>query len=234
MNQSLSNKFANMSLACAMLVVTIHCGFEAQSDAIVWFMHRYLHVGVAKIAVPFFFLASGYFLAAHVEEKGWWRREVLKRVKTVLLPFVICSLFYVLATAPISIMSDIQAGRAFGASLPLLNGNLAAVLGVSLENPVYVYHLWFLRNLFVLCLLSLALVRIVRKAGPWFSIVLFAIAVAFRCISFGESCLAYRIFNLWIGLLPLAFFSFGLWLRMKKIDLIGYNCAKSGGGGNDF
>ena len=45
--------------------------------------------GLGKIAVPFFFLASGYFLAGHLDEDGWYGRKVKKRVFSLVIPLLL-------------------------------------------------------------------------------------------------------------------------------------------------
>ena len=41
------------------------------------------------MAVPFFFFISGFFLSGHVHEDGWVRRELRKRMKTLVVPYFI-------------------------------------------------------------------------------------------------------------------------------------------------
>ena len=68
-----SAKFANMSLLSAVLVVIIHVFKRNQEfGTVVWWMRQFLGEGVCRIAVPFFFLAAGYFLAKHFNDVGWW------------------------------------------------------------------------------------------------------------------------------------------------------------------
>ena len=70
-----SHKIKNMSIICALFVVMIHIGWYKDSICLTWFINELVAQGIARIAVPFFFVVSGFFLAAHFDEDGWWVRE---------------------------------------------------------------------------------------------------------------------------------------------------------------
>lgn len=149
-----SQKIKNMSVVCAMLVVTIHVGWPTDSLCFTWFVSELVATGIARIAVPFFFVVSGFFLAAHFDERGWWRRETAKRVRSLVLPFFVWSILAVLAIAPLSIVADILAHRPFGTSLPFSNGGGIHVLGLDIDKTPNLTPLWYVRCLFFFVLLS--------------------------------------------------------------------------------
>ena len=88
MNGLISAKVANMSFVCALLVVLIHTTVRADSASSLWWFKSVGREFVCKIGVPFFFVASGYYLAAHWQDARWYGREIRKRVRTLLVPFV--------------------------------------------------------------------------------------------------------------------------------------------------
>ena len=49
-------------------------------------MKYFAEPGIGQCAVPFFFIASGFFLAGHMCETDWWNRECKKRVRMLLVP----------------------------------------------------------------------------------------------------------------------------------------------------
>ena len=153
MDQSLSERFANMALLCAMLVVFIH--LPKPSGASAQWIWAYLSHGIAKVAVPFFFVAAGFFLAGKFDEKGWYGREVIKRVKTLLLPLFIWDVAWVVWSRSITIAANAINGREL----------LAYVSGFSLKEVLRIFALWpfeqpelgvlwFVRVLFLLVLCS--------------------------------------------------------------------------------
>ena len=78
----LSNKIANMGFVCACLVVLIHSPMFGNVGFVTYLLKNFL----VRIAVPAFFMISGFLLARHCGEEGWYCREVCKRVKTLLVP----------------------------------------------------------------------------------------------------------------------------------------------------
>lgn len=58
---SISAKFANMSFVCACLVAMMHLQYD-RSMCGGWVFQMLFH-GLPRAAVPFFFLASGFFLS---------------------------------------------------------------------------------------------------------------------------------------------------------------------------
>ena len=95
----MNHKVSNASFFAALMVVAIHTSgrepWTIENGTALWWLEAIGHCGVFGIAVPFFFICSGYFLARHMEECGWWRRECIKRARTLLAPYV----FWCLAKA---------------------------------------------------------------------------------------------------------------------------------------
>lgn len=68
--KNLSAKMVNMSFVCAALVVSTHVGSPTPVGSFPWFFIEPLHEILGDMAVPYFFMASGFFLAGHMGEPG--------------------------------------------------------------------------------------------------------------------------------------------------------------------
>lgn len=105
--QSTSNKIANMALLCAVLVVSIHLMRIVPFESGAWWFFALGSETISRMAVPFFFVCSGFFLAAHYGEKGWYSTALIKRFRTIVIPyFIFFSAFY-LAQKGIVIVSNL-------------------------------------------------------------------------------------------------------------------------------
>lgn len=149
-----SQKIKNMSLLCAFLVASIHVGWtHGQSVSAGWFMYNAIKEGVARIAVPFFFVVSGFFLAQHFDEGCWWSREVKKRVKSLVVPFLLWSVIYFVVPLPLSIVADLIAHRPFETNIYILHGtNWLRLLGLDLTDYPLTVPLWYVRCIFLFVL----------------------------------------------------------------------------------
>ena len=48
-------------------------------------------------------MASGSFLAGHMGKPGWYPREMKKRFRTLLLPYVLWPLLFAVCQTPVAI-----------------------------------------------------------------------------------------------------------------------------------
>lgn len=157
-------KIGNMGLLCAMLVVSIHVVWPHDMPmSFGWFIHQCVKQGIARIAVPFFFIVSGFLLSRHFYEHGWWGREISKRVSSLVVPFVFWSLAYVAATIPLSAIADQATRCLFG--INAIFHFPYCVMGFDLtDNPLLV-PLWYVRCLFLFVLTAPAFKLAVFRLG---------------------------------------------------------------------
>lgn len=141
-SEQLSAKMANMAFFASMLVVLMHAmGRDAVVDgSLVAFFVRWVRNLLTFSAVPYFFIAAGFFLAGHCGEFGWWRSELIKRVRTLLVPY----LFWVVV------------------GTLLYQGPLLSGLGLTFGPPKPT-HIWFLRALMLLIIASPIVCMMCRK-----------------------------------------------------------------------
>ena len=108
---------------------------------------------MVSAAVPFFFLVSGYWLGLRTDEPHWYRRAVLKRLRTLGIPFLIWSVAMVVLVK--TVVFAVKGTVGFIDILSALGFNLFAQ---PLNHP-----LWYVRMLILLVLISPVLVWLLKS-----------------------------------------------------------------------
>lgn len=205
MTKEISAKFSNLGFVAVCLVVTmhVHCGWEGG--------------GINRLAVPFFFLMSGYFLAAHVEEDGWYARALSKRMRTLLLPLFAWCALWALYSVPIAIALNYHAGRPI-LSHVLTGWGVLRYVALDIAHTPALGPLWYVRCLFLFVLVSPLLVKMIRRLGVG--------ALLLVCLAYVTYALYCHLCHARIDLLTYGFslcgifyFTVGLFLRMRECPL---------------
>lgn len=147
----ISVRIRNIGILCAALVVMIHSNVyptEGTWQARVMSGIRY----VENVAVPFFFMVSGYFLAVRMDEKGWWSRAVRKRIHSLVIPFWVWQMSFLLFNILlVSIGSLLNVEISYDRRYLTMDG-VYNLLGV---HPfMFVNIVWYLRAVFFFVLIS--------------------------------------------------------------------------------
>lgn len=214
---TLSNKIANVGFVCACLVVPIHLS-HPQTGASAWLDHA-LAGGLSTIAVPMFFLISGFLLAGKVESSGWWKRELIKRVKSLLIPFycwILIALVYALILKlSIGMLKGVDASELVGSYLRGINW--FGALGFDMTAmPESHGHLWFVRNLLLLVVVS-PLILVSARRLKWFLFGLLLVGVVIvRAMTprIPDDINGFFVYG--FSLTGLLFFSLGVSLRLWR------------------
>lgn len=205
----LSKKLKFFSLFLTVLVVIIHTykehvvfGIFPQGDAIAYLMF-YISAGICNIAVPLFFAISGFlfFKGNPVFTFNDYKTKISKRIFTLLIPYILVSL--------ISIVLHFIAGLTEESRNLFLEGRevhlgIADFFKTWLVQP-WAYHLWFIRNLMILCILTPVIYFLIKKLGYFFIVPLFFVWLVFSSVlpAFSTS---------------LIFFSLGAFFSIKEIN----------------
>ena len=91
---AVSNKLRNISFICALLVVLIHVPSIENGLWLNDFALRWIKNGLSMIAVPVFFVISGFLLGRHIDEQGWYAKAVKNRVRSLVIPFFVLNILY--------------------------------------------------------------------------------------------------------------------------------------------
>lgn len=215
MTRELSNKFRNMALICAMLVVFIHTPCHS-SDWTVQGFRWIFSFGLAKIAVPFFFVSAGFFLAKHFDEDGWYGSAVRSRVKTLLIPLLLWNVISFVHGGVMRALANVFTGH------PLLEYGafhldaVEALRILALWPFSQPYHgvLWFVRVLFLLVLVSPG----VRKLASLKMIVVLYLLNGLVCPDYGVECtpLHFTFHEGFCSLFGLLYFTLGVYLQANQ------------------
>lgn len=205
----LSHKLANMSVVAAFMVVVLHAGGVAAQGSSGWWLQR-LATQVCKAAVPFFFLASGFFLVGHWGEDGWYRQAISRRMRTLVLPYFIWCALWCCYFIPVCCRH--------GGLADFLSTHAWTFFGLNVLRPPFYSVAWYLRALFFFVLMSPVLIAFVRRF-KWGAVgALYAADLAFRIVPDSAEGLVFGIFHYVFSLEGAAYFVLGLGLRLGVLS----------------
>ena len=160
MNSYLSNKIKTISCISIILVVFLHSyNFDTKQNgsvilfekSIFWFIENYISNGLTRIAVPFFFIFSGFlFFLNYNNSLSEIKLKLRKRVKTLFIPYLFWSIFGIIIYL---LLQNIPGIKTFFTKELLVDFSLIKWIDTIFINPIP-YQLWFVRDLMVLVLLS--------------------------------------------------------------------------------
>ena len=153
-----SDKIKIVSFFSILLVVFLH-GFNLDDkeasvfvcNSPVWFVQDYISYGITRIAVPIFFILSGYlfYLNTSGTMAGFYIK-IQKRARTLLIPFLFWSLFGI---AFYFTLQSIPQTAVFFTKERVADFSFQKWLLTIFIHPIP-YQLWFIRDLMVLVVVS--------------------------------------------------------------------------------
>ncbi|MEI2773936.1 MAG: acyltransferase [Candidatus Competibacter sp.] len=152
--RKISGTLMSANLIATVLVIAIHYGSNgAESGTMSYIFQEFITNGVARIAVPFFALISGYFTASALHEKSYVDL-LFNKSKSLLVPFLFASVIVLLAYTGKKVFYENDSN---------LNFSIKWIFRSVALHPQSV-QFWFLRDLMILTILSPILVGSVRNA----------------------------------------------------------------------
>ncbi|WP_324172651.1 acyltransferase [Sulfurimonas sp.] len=159
--REISDKLKIVSLISIILVIYIHSYNLKSSDGSILFsldtsfsylnsfIQNIISQGFSRISVPIFFMISGYLFFTNFNILSY-KSKVLKRVYTLLIPYLSWSMIVVLI---FFILQAIPFASSFFNSMLIKDLSLNELFYKTWIDPIN-YPLWFLRDLIVLVVLS--------------------------------------------------------------------------------
>ena len=140
---AISSQLSTVTFVATVLVVMCHCDdVMASKDGIV----RYLGGVFTDANVANFFFLSGFFLARHFGEDGWWKKSFLSRLRSLGVPYFAWCVVYLGLYCLIWCLGFYQPPEGmFG---------FRSVFGVGLLTPPIDFALWYIKTLFYFIIVS--------------------------------------------------------------------------------
>ena len=213
-----SIKARNISFFATLSVVVIHAGGAGMGSLAAKVCHQFLGWGVCTFAVPWFFFVSGYYLAGHIGENGWWLRAVHKRIRTLLVPYMLWSIFFICLILALNVFKGMKFETVTGAADFSLYTLFIHGFGLDASMHPLLTPFWYVRALMIMVMFSPVLAWLLRK--NWTCMLLALTVALIYCCGFHDKYqmpwfLFYSIFSLtgWL------YFSLGILVRVHKNDL---------------
>lgn len=158
-----SDKIRVLSFLAIIFVLYRHSRFYDSPDAVPgmevnFILQEAVSVWLGRLAVASFFMMSGFLFFRNVERVSDVFPKMLKRARTLLVPYVIGVIVFALYFVAFSLMPNgeqlMQPERLAVLQLPL--GDMLRCLFWTMPDTglPYASHLWYLRDLIVLVALS--------------------------------------------------------------------------------
>lgn len=181
----LSGKIKTLSFILIILVLYIHSGFHANEiTGMYWnnFIQEYISGKIGRLAVPLFFMISGYLFFLHVDNGiVSIKRKIRSRVKSLFFPYIYGCLYFTAFIIALQFVPGIN-DHVNGGDSTVLNQPVPSVIKnvfwiCNRTNAPFAFHLWFIRDLIVIVALTPILYYLFGFLKWWLIPVLFFITL---------------------------------------------------------
>lgn len=226
MDETLSTKIQNGAFIAAVMVVAIHTTGAAlnsiRMDSALWWFEAFGHWGIFLVSVPYFFVCSGYFLAKHIEESGWWRRECAKRINSLFVPYIAWCVIFAMLPFVVFFFANLLHGRIAFMSVDLNRHFWIQTFGFSPCCFPGLGPLWYVRTLLAFVTVSPFLFYLLRKRWGAFITFIYIAAIVVGVGALYHNRVA-EVFFYFFKLKGLFYFCLGGVLRMNEQYLTACN-----------
>lgn len=204
-----SRKIARISIVCAILVVFLHSYSKtlsaSMSGSLTWWIQDFVSQGVARVAVPFFFVVSGFLMFRNFSENDiftWYIRSLKSRMRSLCVPYFAWSLIGLASMYVMTRFADTQIHVYDWANLSWW----LSVFGLTTP-PKFMFHLWFVKAILIFMIFA-----------PLTAIVVFRHPRATLLSLLLVSTIRFEFLGDWP--FNLMFFVIGIWIAGKSSDQI--------------
>lgn len=205
MTRYLSNKLRVVSFVQICMVVLLHAQiFQLSPHGISEFVQHLITGRITRIAVPFFFVISGFLFAYTIDERQKTesiKRKITKRVRTLLIPYIVWSITCLLLVCILQFLWP----SITGTSKLIVNYNFNDYIKEIIISPSIAYQLWFIRDLFIVSFFAPVLIFLIKYLRGFLIILLVVLNITYWAIGF-------------LSTTSITFFSIGLYLAIYHKD----------------
>lgn len=213
---------SNLRFPLTVLVLMIHARFLSLSGGgynitiadypVYWNISYYITEILARIAVPSFFIFSGFLFFNNIDHFNFtiYRTKIKKRIRSLLIPYLFWNAVVVMFYYLQQTFAPSLAGNTHNL---VVNYNIDDWVHAFWTDPIS-YPLWYVRDLMIVCVISPVIYFLIKRSGLIFPLLMLVLWL-------------FRIDLLIRGdVEAVAFFSFGSFMSLK--DNNGINiCKKS-------
>lgn len=200
MNNYTSYKIRNLSFVSTILVVILHAyNFELnESNNIYDFIQSFISHGIATIAVPIFFMISGFLFFYKFEPSiSNWIRKYKSRFKSLFIPYIVwCTSWMII----LYLIQLLPMGKSLFSNMVLSEFSPQEIFKYTYRYPI-AFQLWYISALIECVIISPVIYYVIKKV---------------RYIS-GPILISLWFFN--ILDYPTALFSIGCWIALNNVNL---------------
>lgn len=205
-----------IKLLLAFLVVMLHCaGATSLDGGCLNYQNGFYDISrilfsnnLCRIAVPIFFMISGYLFFSEFDKWNFeiYKNKIKKRTKTVLVPYLLWNAITFLIYYLYELLYDFRNGISFMSIVDFFinHGGIRLFVDANQGYPID-YPLWFLRDLYLLFIISPCVLWINRN---WVKYVLFLLFLILPCYGIKQEYL-----------MGITFFYLGASLRLNEKPL---------------
>lgn len=198
MSEYLSNKIRVLSALLILMVLYIHM-YYTEGSGNLFILENIVGGGFCSVAVPLFYLISGYLFFLKVPD-GLFSivQKMKKRCRTLLIPYLVANiltfLFYALLNVITWKMPAIDKVVNFKVLDVLMEKGLWATLELVFIAPPIAFQLWFVKYLMVVILFSPLIYFALKYAVTKTVYIRLAVAILLVVFIYGHTMLARTVF----------------------------------------
>lgn len=197
MSEFASRKLRIVSFLAIILIVVLHSNLSGVAQGRELIVQMFITSEITRIAVPLFFMISGllFFYNYKSDFKAFYLSKLKKRLKTLVIPYLIFSIFGYIVIMTAWYMTGEKPNSV---TMTGFKGMFYYILW----HPIGCYQLWFIRDLFLMILLSPILYILYNNKWTAGVYILFLVILYFISKSCSESLQSIFYFSIgaYIGL----------------------------------